>query len=193
MTTRDRIDEHVERWQAVLPDLDPDTEGAVTRIQFLTRHLREDKERVLADLDLQRHEFDTLQALAGRHGRAAPSDLARDLAMAPASVTARVDGLLRRGLVHRIPSTTDRRRVDVELTEAGWAAWQGAIEVRGAEERRLLGALDPDERRLLSDLLRRIVLVAERPAARPDNATAADRRPEAARRPEDAGQSPPSG
>ncbi|MGW4501093.1 MarR family winged helix-turn-helix transcriptional regulator [Micromonospora sp. NPDC004336] len=163
MTARDRIDQHVERWRVVLPDLDPDVEGAVTRMQFLTRHLREDKERVLARLDLQGHEFDTLQALAGRRGRAAPSDLARDLAMAPASVTARVDGLLRRGLVRRIPSVTDRRRVDVELTDAGRAAWQGAMEVRGAEEWRLLAALDPDERRLLSDLLRRIVRRAEEP------------------------------
>jgi DNA-binding MarR family transcriptional regulator len=83
--------------------------------------------------------------------------------MAPASVTARVDALVRRGFVHRTPSTTDRRRVDVQLTETGWAAWQGAMNVRGAEEHRLLAALTLDERRLLSDLLRRVVLRAEQP------------------------------
>ncbi|PZF96757.1 MarR family winged helix-turn-helix transcriptional regulator [Micromonospora deserti] len=164
MTSHDHVDRHVERWLPVLPDLDPDVEGTVTRMQFLTRHLRAVKERVLADLDLQRHEYDTLHALAGRQGRAAPSDLARDLAMAPASVTARVDALVRRGFVRRIPSTIDRRRVDVELTDAGRAAWRGAMDVRGAEEHRLLAALDPDERRLLTDLLRRVVLVAEQPA-----------------------------
>ncbi|MEU5949118.1 MarR family transcriptional regulator [Micromonospora sp. NPDC047465] len=163
MTDRDRVDHHVERWLPILPTLDPDVEGAVTRMQFLTRHLREVKERILVDLDLQGHEYDTLHALAGRGGRAAPSDLARDMAMAPASVTARVDALVRRGFVHRIPSTTDRRRVDVELTEAGRAAWRGAMDVGGAEEHRLLAALAPDERRLLSDLLRRVVLRAEAP------------------------------
>ncbi|MER7335238.1 MULTISPECIES: MarR family transcriptional regulator [unclassified Micromonospora] len=161
MTDRDRVDRHVERWLPILPTLDPDIEGVVSRMQFLTRHLREVKERTLVDLDLQGHEYDTLHALAGRGGRAAPSELARDLAMAPASVTARVDALVRRGFVHRIPSTTDRRRVDVELTEAGRAAWRGAMDVRGAEEDRLLAALAPDERRLLSDLLRRVVLRAE--------------------------------
>ncbi|PWU55553.1 MarR family transcriptional regulator [Micromonospora sp. S4605] len=164
MTARDQVDRHVERWLPVLPDLDPDIEGAVTRMQFLTRHLRTVKQRVLATLDLQGHEYDTLHALAGRGGRAAPSDLARDLAIAPASVTARVDTLARRGFVRRIPSAVDRRRVDVELTDAGRAAWRGAMDVRGAEEHRLLAALDPEQRRLLADLLRRVVLVAERPA-----------------------------
>jgi DNA-binding MarR family transcriptional regulator len=163
VSDHDRIDRHVERWLPVLPDLDPDVEGAVTRMSFVTRHLRAFKERSLVDLDLPAHEYDTLHALAGRQGRAAPSDLAADLGMAPASVTARVDALLRRGFVRRIPSTVDRRRIDVELTDAGRSAWRRAMDVVGAEEHRLLGALDPGERRVLSDLLRRVMLVAERP------------------------------
>ncbi|MEU6077412.1 MarR family transcriptional regulator [Micromonospora sp. NPDC047074] len=163
MTDRDHVDRHVERWLPILPTIDPELEGAVTRMQFLVRHLREVKEHTLARLELQGHEYDTLHVLAGRGGRAAPSDLARDLVMAPASVTARVDALVRRGFVHRIPSTTDRRRVEVELTEAGWTAWRGAMDIRGAEEHRLMTALAPDERRQLSDLLRRVVLRAERP------------------------------
>lgn len=147
----------------MVPGLDADVEGAVTRMVKLIRHLRTVKERVLADLDLPAHEYDTLHALAGRRGRAAPSDLAVDLAVAPASITARVDTLLRRGFVRRIPSTVDRRRVDVELTDAGQAAWHGAMEIQGAEEHRLLGALTSTERRQLSDLLRRVMLVAEQP------------------------------
>ncbi|WP_435207792.1 MarR family winged helix-turn-helix transcriptional regulator [Micromonospora sp. bgisy143] len=133
----------------------------------LTRHLRAVKERVLADFDLPRHEYETLHALAGRRGRAAPSDLAADLSVAPASITARVDTLLARGFVRRIPSTVDRRRVDVELTDAGMEAWRAAMQIQGDEEHRLLGALTPDERRVLSDLLRRVLLVAEQPADAP--------------------------
>lgn len=163
-TAHDSVDRHVERWLPVLPDLDADVEGAVTRMGVVTRHLRTVKERVLADFDLPAHEYDTLHALAGRQGRAAPSELAADLAMAPASITARVDNLVQRGFVRRTPSTVDRRRVDVELTDAGRAAWHGAMDIRGAEEHRLLGALTPSERQLLSDLLRRVLLVAERPA-----------------------------
>ncbi|MFC9971801.1 MarR family winged helix-turn-helix transcriptional regulator [Spirillospora sp. NPDC127200] len=157
----DRVDDHVARWLPVLPDLDPDVEGAVTRLHFLSAHLRRHKEQALADLDLHRHEFETLHALAGRGGRAAPSRLAADLAMPPNSVTGRLDALERRGHVRRTPSPTDRRRVNVELTDSGRAAWLGAMDALGHEEERLLAALDPAERRLLSDLLRRVLLRAD--------------------------------
>ena len=39
--------------------------------------------------------------------------------------------------------------------------------VQGAEEHRLLGALTATERRHLSDLLRRVLLVAEQPPGTP--------------------------
>ncbi|WP_091307090.1 MarR family winged helix-turn-helix transcriptional regulator [Micromonospora chersina] len=166
MTDRDPVDQHVARWLPVLPDLDPDVEGAVVRMSLLTRHLRAVKDRALAELDLQEKEYGTLHALAGRGGRAAPSEIAGDLRMAPASITARVDALVRRGFVRRIPSEVDRRRIDVELTDAGRTAWQRAMRVVGDEEHRVLGALTPDERRVLSDLLRRVTVAAHPPAGR---------------------------
>ncbi|MFE2723034.1 MarR family winged helix-turn-helix transcriptional regulator [Kitasatospora sp. NPDC059327] len=160
---RDWTDGHVERWRPVLPHLDPDIEGAVTRMTKLVRHLSRVREQGVADYGLQKHEFDTLHVLAGRGGRAVPSDLRDDLSLAPASVTGRLEALERRGFIVRTPSTEDRRRVDVELTEAGRAAWREALDVVGREERRLLGVLASDERRLLSDLLRRVLLAAEAP------------------------------
>ncbi|QES46162.1 MarR family transcriptional regulator [Streptomyces venezuelae] len=161
-TPRDWTDGHVERWLPVLPTLDPDIEGAVTRMEKLTVHLRRVREQSLVDFDLERHEFDTLHKLAGRGGAASPSELAADLDLAPASVTGRLDGLERRGLVRRTPSRRDRRRVDVELTESGTTAWEGAMEILGREEERLLHVLPAEERRRLSDMLRRIMTVAEK-------------------------------
>ncbi|MEU7579495.1 MarR family transcriptional regulator [Streptomyces sp. NPDC041068] len=151
----------MERWLPVLPTLDPVVEGAVTRMSKLTVHLRRVREQSVADFDLERHEFDTLHELAGRGGAASPSELAEDLGLAPASVTGRLDGLERRGLVRRTPSKKDRRRVDVELTESGRAAWRGAMAVLGREEERLLGVLPEEERAQLADMLRRIMVVAE--------------------------------
>ncbi|MGW3495461.1 MarR family winged helix-turn-helix transcriptional regulator [Streptomyces sp. NPDC001020] len=158
---RDATDEHVARWLPVLPDLDPDTEGAVTRAMLLTRHLRRTKERSLAASGLDRHEYDTLHKLAGRGGRATPSELAADLGLAPASVTGRLDGLEHRGFVHRTPSSVDRRRVDVQLTDAGRTAWRQALRAVGHEEERLLGVLTKEERGQLAALLRRVMLAAE--------------------------------
>ncbi|WP_242908434.1 MarR family winged helix-turn-helix transcriptional regulator [Actinomadura terrae] len=145
----------------IMLDLDPDIEGAVTRMVFFVEHLKRVRERSLSEYGLQRHEYDTLHGLAGRHGRATPSELAADLDMAPNSITGRLDALERRGFVRRTPSATDRRRVVVELTEEGRAAWRGAIGGVGHEEERTLSALDADERRTLSDLLRRIMIRAE--------------------------------
>ncbi|WP_406209057.1 MarR family winged helix-turn-helix transcriptional regulator [Kitasatospora sp. NBC_01560] len=158
---RDWTDGHVARWSPALPHLDPAIEGAVTRMSKLTRHLGRVREQGVADYGLQKHEFDTLHELAGRGGRATPSELRADLNLAPASVTGRLEALERRGFIVRTPSTEDRRRVDVELTEAGRAAWHEALDVVGREERRLLGVLAPDERQVLSDLLRRVLLVVE--------------------------------
>ncbi|MEV4949119.1 MarR family transcriptional regulator [Streptomyces sp. NPDC053755] len=160
---RDWTDEHVERWRPVLPGLDPVVEGAVTRMKKLSVHLRRVREQSLVDFDLERHEFDTLHKLAGRGGSAAPSELAQDLDLAPASVSGRLDALERRGFVRRTQSTTDRRRVVVELTAAGRETWLGAMDVLGHEEERLLGVLDEDERARLNDMLRRIMVVAEEP------------------------------
>ncbi|MEU2877044.1 hypothetical protein [Streptomyces sp. NPDC007070] len=76
-------------------------------------------------------------------------------------MTGRLDGLEQRGYVRRSPSTVDRRRLDVELTDEGRAAWQGALESQGQEEHRILRALSPDEREQLADLLRRVLIEAE--------------------------------
>ncbi|TRV75016.1 MarR family transcriptional regulator [Streptomyces sp. 130] len=161
MELRDWTDGHVERWRPVLPELDPDVEGAVTRMKKLSVHLRRVREQSLVDFDLDRQEFDTLHKLAGRGGTAAPSELAADLDLAPASVTGRLDAVERRGFVRRTPSTTDRRRVDVVLTDEGRSTWLGAMAILGHEEERLLGVLDADERALLNDMLRRIMVAAE--------------------------------
>jgi DNA-binding MarR family transcriptional regulator len=85
------------------------------------------------------------------------------LMMSPAAMTGRLDVLERRGWLRRLPSPTDRRKVVVELTEAGRETWDTAMKELGVEEDRVLGALSPAERRQLANLLRRMLLRVERP------------------------------
>ncbi|MCQ8771827.1 MarR family winged helix-turn-helix transcriptional regulator [Streptomyces telluris] len=162
MAERDSVDEHVTRWQEILPTLDPVVEGAVTRMSVLVRHLGRAKEAALAEHGLQSFEYLTLHALAGRGGRATPSELAAAIKLSPSAMTSRLDGLERRGFVRREASAADRRKVTVELTGPGRTAWQSALETEGREEHRILQALDPAERELLVDLLRRVLVEAER-------------------------------
>lgn len=161
---RDSVDEHIDQWLPLLDDLDTDIEGAVTRMQALVRHLRKHKDAMLAKHDLPAGEFDTLHVLVrlGEPHRATPTRLATDVGLSPAAMTGRLDALEQRGFVQREPSTTDRRKVVVQLTEAGQQAWRNALDDMGFEERRVLGVLNSRERRQLSDLLRRVVVAAEK-------------------------------
>lgn len=87
--------------------------GAGRAIARLAKHL----EHGLAPVDLSVPQYRVLALLAG--GPAASSWLADRLTVSPPSVTAVVDGLVARDLVVRIPDPSDRRRLNLELTEAG--------------------------------------------------------------------------
>jgi len=143
----------------VLPDLDPDIEGAVTRMQFLVKHLSRVKQATLSAHDLHRFEFDTMHALArrGEPYEAGPSELAAELQMSPAAMTGRLDALEQRGFLSRLRSPKDRRKVIVRLSPVGHRAWRAALDGMGDEEDRILGALTGAERRQLTGLLRRML------------------------------------
>jgi long-chain acyl-CoA synthetase len=70
-------------------------------------------------------------------GREAASVLADKLAVSRPSVTGVIDGLVARGLVRRDPDETDRRRIDLGLTNDG---------------RRLLAQADAEVERRLTEI-----------------------------------------
>lgn len=80
-------------------------------------------EHALGD-DLSLPQYRLLAFLA--HGDRAASALADRLDVSRPSITGLVDGLVKRGLVERRPSTDDRRRVDHVITDAGRAALTAA-------------------------------------------------------------------
>jgi DNA-binding MarR family transcriptional regulator len=57
-----------------------------------------------------------------REGAASPSELARQLRVAPAVVTGLLDRLEQRGYLRRLADPSDRRRLRLALTDAGLAA-----------------------------------------------------------------------
>jgi DNA-binding MarR family transcriptional regulator len=68
---------------------------------------------------LSETELDTLEHLID--GVSAPSELARLLEVSTAAATGIVDRLERRGHVERRPHPTDRRRLEVHVTDGGRA------------------------------------------------------------------------
>jgi DNA-binding MarR family transcriptional regulator len=95
-----------------------------------------------------------------RSGPTRQGVLAVHFGVVPHSITDIVDGLERDGLAERLPDPADRRAKLVALTDKGAAA----LMVAGAARERLLnhvfGAIDPDEREVLTGLLDRLEAAA---------------------------------
>lgn len=161
---QDSVDRHISHWIKEIPELDSLTEGVITRMQLLVKHLKQQRHASAAARELEDFEFETLHMLGGcPDNQATPSEIAAWLHMSPAAITGRIDALERRGLVRRRPVARDRRKVIVELTPAGRRLWRVAGNEQGAEEHRILAALDPAEQKELAGFLRRMLLVVDRP------------------------------
>jgi DNA-binding MarR family transcriptional regulator len=162
--TRDNVDRMLEVWKHELPDLDLATEGIVERIQKLNKYLDRAMNQTLAEFGLDRGEWHLLGALrrSGPPYRRSPGQLADDIGLSSGAMTNRLDRLEEAGLVRRLPDPDDRRGLKVELTDAGWQAWQDSTGAQARKEALVASALDQDEKEALNSLLRRLMLEFER-------------------------------
>ena len=105
----------------------------------MARHV----ELAVAAVDLTLAQYRVLGILGD--GREAASALAHKLAVSRPSVTGVVDGLVARGLVRRDHGEYDRRRVDLDLTDAGrllLRAADAAVDTHLPRIQELLAALE---------------------------------------------------
>lgn len=114
-------------------------------------------------------QLELLSSLAERPG-ARPSELARQLRLAPNSVTTLVNGLSGRGLISRTGGAEDRRTVSLTLTENGEEAVRRWQLTNAAILRAALADLHPGWQHLLAsavpalhELVRAIDSLADRP------------------------------
>jgi DNA-binding MarR family transcriptional regulator len=173
-TTLDTVDRMLEVWKHELPELDLATEGIVERIQKLNKHLDRAMNETLAEFGLDRGEWRLLGALrrSGPPYRRSPGHLADDLGLSSGAMTNRLDRLEEAGLLRRLPDPDDRRALKVELTEAGWQAWQDSTGAQAQKEALVASALDQSEKESLNGLLRRLMLEFERQGGKLSHAEA---------------------
>ena len=86
-----------------------------------------------------------------------PRQIAEAAHASRASVSSALNTLERGGFIVRTPSSTDRRRVTVALTEKGQARLAEAYAAANRSERTLTSALTTAEKRTLIDLLNRLL------------------------------------
>jgi DNA-binding MarR family transcriptional regulator len=77
-------------------------------------------------------------------------------------MTNRLDRLEAADLVRRLPDPSDRRAIQVELTDKGARVWEEAVGAQAAKEGLIASALGLEEKEQLNALLRRLMLGFER-------------------------------
>jgi DNA-binding MarR family transcriptional regulator len=158
---QDSIDRFLEAVLPRFPSLDPSTEAAVDRMTRIVKHLDKVSGRITSRFGLNVGEFKVLLKL-DRHGAMTAGELADVLNLSTGATTNRLDGLEEAGFISRTRDPDDRRSVLIDITTAGREVLDRIVEAQGGEERDMLAVLSPAERDRLNDLLRTLVLAAER-------------------------------
>jgi DNA-binding MarR family transcriptional regulator len=152
----DAVDDLVNQWAALRPDLDVQPMALFARCnRFVSRGMRS-LESALATQGLSVGEFDVLSALfrSGDPHVLRPSELADRVMVTRAGITARVDRLVERDLVRRQRDADDRRSEPVQLTDAGRLLLNGALSGVLEAEAALFDGLTQAQKRQLDTLLR---------------------------------------
>lgn len=114
--------------------------------------------------DVTLPQFRTLVVLAVR-GPQRASDIAEELQVNPSTGTRMVERLLRKGLVRRVRSTSDRRVVRLRLTPAGHDLVDRVMARRRAELERLVTATAGRWQPAVTEALTAFATAAGEPAA----------------------------
>jgi DNA-binding MarR family transcriptional regulator len=138
---------------------DESVQQVVTAVHRLARRLNQWYDRQLADLDISTGEWAVLTELSriDEGDALTPSQLAAAVNVAPSSMTHRLDRMAERGLISRQPDASNRTRVLVTMSAAGWSLYASAIRESNVVEADLMAGLTASEVRQLASLLERLI------------------------------------
>ena len=129
------------------------------RISRIALHIARHQEEAFGRFGLNRGEVGVLGALrfAGPKQQLSPTRLFKGLMLSSAGITSRLDRLERRGYVKRTRDPDDRRGVLVELTVAGRAVLDQAVNANSGREKELTKTLTAHEQKVLAGLLKKLL------------------------------------
>lgn len=147
----------------MLSRIEPELVAAIRRIvRAVDLHSR----RLVEEFGLTGPQLAALQA-AERTPGASPSAIARVVHLSHATVTGILHRLSERGLVERRKSPTDRRGVQVFVTDAGSRLLERAPSLLQTRFREEFGRLEAWERLMILSVLERVGRLMESPAPAP--------------------------
>ncbi len=141
--TPDAVDAILAQWHRERPDLDVGPMGPIGRIKRCTALLQRRLDDTFAEFGLSYWEFDMLATLrrSGAPYCLAPTTLFSTLMVTSGTMTHRMQKLEAAGFVARLPNPEDARSMLVQLTPAGLALIDRAVEAHVANEHRILAPM----------------------------------------------------
>jgi DNA-binding MarR family transcriptional regulator len=166
---RDAVEDFVQAWRRERPDLDPWPLAIFGRLQRSATHVMRATEEMLSPMKLSWEAFSLIVSLrrAGAPYAMRPTDLYRQSLITSGAITNRIDRVEKLKLVRRVADPSDRRGVIVELTAAGKAMADRAIELQFEMWSARLAVLTRTERAQLISLLAKLLSSLEPEAEKP--------------------------
>lgn len=128
----------------------------VVNLLFTTGWLKEKTRAIFDPEDITPQQFNILRILRGSHPKPLSTLAIRDRMLEKMSDTSRiVDRLLVKGLVKKVTCTTDRRLVDIQITDKGRKLLE-RIDLREEEMDAIVKGLNEQEAKQLNLLLDKI-------------------------------------
>ena len=139
----DAVDAILAQWHRERPDLDVGPMGPIGRIKRCAALLQRRLDETFAEFGLSFWEFDMLATLrrSGAPYCLAPTTLFSTLMVTSGTMTHRMNKLEASGFVARLPNPEDARSMLVQLTPAGLALIDRAVEAHVANEHRILAPM----------------------------------------------------
>lgn len=128
-------------------------------VSLLARSMERDFEKRLAPLGITRGSFALLSAI--HHERKTrPAELSAFLGVDGAAITRQLDRVEKKGLIKRVPSTSDRRATDIAVTDEGIEVVRKGQEGSSATNDKFTTALTTAEVKQLHSVIQTILAKA---------------------------------
>lgn len=159
----DAVDQILEQWRQVRPDLDVSAMGPIGRLSRVFHHHARQMNETFARHGINAAGFDVLATLrrAGPPYALSPGELMGSMMITSGTMTNRIDQLIKQGLVSRAKDPGDARRVVVKLTSTGFDLIDQAVAAHVKTQSALLAALSDQEIAALDDGLRKLMAASE--------------------------------
>ncbi|ACS83906.1 MarR family winged helix-turn-helix transcriptional regulator [Musicola paradisiaca] len=151
------VSDIIKQWEQERPDLDVSPMlliGSLSRVSLLIDRALD---RVFSQHHLSAREFDILATLrrSGAPYAISPTQIVNALMINNSTLTSRLDRLESAGWLRRVPIQGDRRSVNIQLTDEGFALINQVVAEHVENERQLLSLFSDEEKVTLRTLLSR--------------------------------------